>query len=174
MRSEKLHLVSYIGSLISDSDYVYFITYAGLTVKEISQLRRDLLALGASCHVLKNTLIKKAAELQKIDALLACNLTGGTALVSGKGDASEIAKVLAKFGKSNEKVAAKCGYFEGTLLSASDVKAIADLPAKPVLQAQLLGVLQAVPRNFVSVLNAKAASILNVLNAYQDKKEKSN
>ena len=63
---------------------------------------------------------------------------------------------------------------DGNVLNAQDVTALADLPAKPVLQAMLLGVLQAPARNLVTVLNAKAASIVNVINAYKDKVQNSN
>lgn len=169
MRSEKLHLVNYIGSLFTDSDYVYFISYAGLKVKELSDLRAQLADVGAECHVLKNTLITKAGEMLKNDALAALSFQDSTALVCGKGDAGAAAKVIVEFGKKIEKVAPKGGYFEGAVLSVADVNDIAALPPKPVLQAMLLGVLQAPSRNLVSVLNAKAATILNVLNAYKDK-----
>lgn len=172
MRSEKSHLVNYIGGLLKDSDYVYFVSYKGLAVKEISVFRAKVAEQNAECHVLKNRLIKKAAELFELNALASMELKNSTAMISGTGDPGVIAQVIANFGKQHEKLAAKGGYFEGALLSAEDVKAIAALPPKEVLQAQLLGVLQAPARNFVSVLNAKAASIVNVLSAYKDKLEK--
>ena len=56
MRSEKLHLVNYIGSLLKDSDYVYFISYSGLKVADMTVLRNKLAEAGAGVHVLKNTL----------------------------------------------------------------------------------------------------------------------
>jgi len=62
---------------------------------------------------------------------------------------------------------------DGVLLSSAETKAMADLPSREVLQAQLLGVLQAPMRNLVGVLNAKVASIVYVLKSYLDKKEKS-
>ncbi len=169
MRSEKLHLVNYIGSLFTESDYVYFISYAGVKVKDLSELRIQLAEVGAECHVLKNTLIAKAGAAINNEALANASFTDSTALVCGKGDAGAAAKVIVEFGKKIELVAPKGGYFEGAMLSVDEVKDIASLPAKPVLQAMLLGVLQAPSRNLVSVLNAKAASILNVLNAYKDK-----
>ncbi len=169
MRSEKLHLVNYIGSLFTGSDYVYFISYAGLTVAELSDLRLQLAAVGAECHVLKNTLIAKAGAMLNNEALAALSFKDSTALVCGKGDAGAAAKVIVEFGKKIDKVAPKGGYFEGALLSVDEVNDIASLPSKQVLQAMLLGVIQAPSRNLVSVLNAKAASILNVLNAYKEK-----
>ncbi|WP_176013154.1 50S ribosomal protein L10 [Victivallis sp. Marseille-Q1083] len=169
MRSEKSHLVNYIGGLLTGSDYIYFVSYQGLQVKQFSQLRNQLAGLGAECHVLKNTLIRKAAELSSLEALAKSELTDSTAVICGKGDPSAVAKAVIEFGKTNEALAAKGGYFEGALLSVADFDAIASLPPKEVLQAQLLGVLQAPSRNLVSLLNAKAASILNVLNAYKEK-----
>lgn len=173
MRSEKLHLVNYIGNLISDAEYVYFVSYTGLKVKDISDFRSQLRGSGAECHVLKNTLVRKAGELLKNDDLKALPLVGGTALICGKGDAGAAAKLIVEFGKKFEQVAPKYGYFEGALLSETEVRDLAALPAKEVLQSMLLGVLQAPARNLVSVLNAKACSIVNVINAYKDKQEQS-
>lgn len=171
MRNEKHFLVKEISEKIGSSDYVYFVSFSGLKVKELEELRRQLAGLSANCHVLKNTLIKKACELLNIGGADAFTLTEGTAMVFGKGDCSAAAKLLLEFGKKSDKLAAKGGYMEGEILSAAQVGTLADLPAKPVLQAMLLGVLQAPSRNLVSVLNAKAASVLNVLNAYKDKVE---
>lgn len=169
MRNDKRYLVDYIGGLMKDADYVYLISYTGLSVKAFTELRAELAKTGAECHVLQNTLIRKAGELLGIEAIATLPLTDGTALVSGKGDASAAAKAIVEFGKKNEMVAPKGGYFEGALLTPAEVGDIAALPSKPVLQAMLLGVLQAPARNLVTVLNAKAASILNVLNAYKEK-----
>ncbi len=172
MRTEKQFLVQQIAEMISSSDFVYFVSYDGLKVKAFSELRNQLAAQGAGCHVLKNTLIQKAAAKLEIEGLEAIDLTLGTAMVYGKGDCGAVAKLLVEFGKKNDKLAAKGGYMDGALLSKTDVAGLADLPTKPVLQAMLLGVLQAPSRNLVTVLNAKAASILNVLNAYKEKVEK--
>ena len=169
MRSEKLHLANYIGNHMDGADYVYFVSYDGIKVKDFSQLRNKLAAVGANCHVLKNRMIKKSAELRGIAPLAGLTLKGASAMVSGKGDASEVAKILREFGKTNDKVAPKGGYLDGALLTPSDVEVIASLPSKDAMRAQLLGTLQGVPRGLACLLNAKAASILNVLNAYKDK-----
>ena len=169
MRNEKVNLVNYIGGLLKGADYVYFVSYKGLTVKAFSNFRNQIAKHNAECHVLKNSLIRKAAELSKIDVLAKNAMKESTALVSGTGDPGNVAKVIAEFTKTNSLLAAKGGYLEGALLSDSDVKAIASLPPKEVIYAQLLGLLQAPSRNLVSLLNNKAASILNVLNAYKDK-----
>ena len=168
MRSEKGFLVKAIVGMIEGADYCYFVSYSGLKVKEFSELRRKLVAGGADCHVLKNTLIRKAAAELNLD-LSAIDLTRSTALVYGTGDCGPIAKLLVDFGKTNQALAAKGGLVDGGVLAGTEVAALADLPSKEVLRAMLLGVLQAPSRNLVTVLNAKAASILNVLNAYKEK-----
>jgi len=172
MRNEKQFWVKQISDRIDASDYVYFVSFGGLTVKELEDLRTQLAAQSACCNVLKNTLLKKAFGLLNINCADSIDFTQSTAMVFGKGDCSAVAKVLCEFGKKNEKLVAKGGYMEGGMLSGVQVGDLAELPSKPVLQAMLLGVLQAPSRNLVSVLNAKAASILNVLNAYKDKVEK--
>ncbi len=171
MRSEKLHLVKYIGDLIQGSDYVYFVTYQGMKDINIKEFRRLLAAQQSECHVLKNTLIAKAGALIGAEKLAKLELTGSTAMICGNGDVGAVAKAIAEYGKKNDKLSAKGGYFEGSVLSAAEVAALAAMPPKPVLQAMLLGVLNAPAQNLASVLNAKAASILNVLNAYKEKIE---
>ncbi|MFA7231425.1 MAG: 50S ribosomal protein L10 [Victivallaceae bacterium] len=171
MRSEKGHLVNYIGGLLKDSDYVYFVSYKGLKVKDLSEFRGQIGEHNAQCHILKNRLIKKAGEMLDIQALSALELKDSTALINGNGDPGSVAKIISEFGKTHAQMEAKGGYFEGVLLSVDDVKEIATLPPKEVLYAQLLGVLQAPARDFVSLLNAKAATVLNVLNAYKEKLE---
>jgi len=171
MRNEQRYLANYIGSMLKDSDYIFFVSYQGLAVKDISELRNQLATAGAQCRVLKNKLIIKAAELAGIDALAGVKLAGGTAVIYGKGEAPAVAKLLVEYGKTRDKLSAKGGLLDGAFLSSADVAGIADLPSKDVMRAMLLGVLQAPSRNLVSLLNAKAATILNVLSAYKDKLE---
>jgi large subunit ribosomal protein L10 len=118
-------------------------------------------------------LIRKVAEANGLDALKDLKLTGDTAVIVGKGDAGLVAKTIQDFMKSTKEVMApKAGYYDGTLLSKDEVLAIADLPSKDALRAQLLGLLVAVPTGLVRVLNAKVSSIVNVVNAYKNKLEK--
>ncbi len=168
MRNEKTYMVNHISSVLTESDYVYFMTYSGLKVQDMATLRAKLAETNAKCQVLKNSLIAKSIEIAGISVLSGFEFKESTALVFGKGDASASAKVLAEFGKTFKQVTTKGGYFDGQLLEASDVEVIASLPSKEVLRAQLLGVLQGPARNLVSLLNNKAASIINVINAYKD------
>jgi large subunit ribosomal protein L10 len=171
MRIEKIQLVNDIGTILKDSDYVFLISYKGLNVKDFAELRGNLADANADCHVLKNRLIRKAAEQVGLDDFAKVDLLGDTAVISGKGDAGTIAKVISTFGKKCDSVAPKSGYLDGAVLSGNDVRQIAALPPREVLLAQLLGVLEAPSRNLVGVMYTKATEILNVLNAYKNSKE---
>ena len=172
MRSERIQLANDVAKLLTSSDYLYFVTYKGSTVKDLNKFRDQLAQVGAECHVLKNRVVRKVAELNGLTALAETRIQGDTALVSGQGDAGAVAKVIDTFFKDTKGVIApKCGYYDGAMLSDKDVLAIAGLPSKDALRAQLLGLLVAVPTGLVRVLNAKAASIVNVINAYKNKLE---
>ena len=83
----------------------------------------------------------------------------------------EAAKVITEFAKDNEQLELKGGVLDGKPLTAEQLSALADLPSKEVLQAMLLGVLQAPSRNLVSLLANVNRQLLNVLVAYKDSKE---
>jgi len=172
MRPEKTQIVNDIGRIISETDFVFLITYKGLPVSKFSDLRKSLAQKNAQCTVLKNSLIRKAAEQKGMSKLSEIKLKGDTAVVTGKGDIGAVAKILADFAKANEVVSSKGGYLEGALLTAADVKAIASLPTRDVLRSQLLGVLQAPARNLASVLYVKLSEIANVLNNRKEALEK--
>ncbi len=171
MRTEKLQLVKDIGAILNESDFVFLISYKGLKVDDFSELRSKLAEQDAGCHVLKNRLICRAAENEGLKDIASMNLTGDTAIVSGSGDASAVAKVISDFGKKFDAVEPKCGYMDGALLTQGDVKLIADLPTREVILSQLLGVLEAPSRNLVGIMYTKASEILNILNAYKNTKE---
>ena len=173
MRAEKIQLGNDVAKLLVGAGFAYFVSYKGLKIKEMNSFKAALAKNGAECHVLKNSIIRKVAELNGIAPLASFNFVGDTALVVGNGDAGAVAKAIDEFTKTSKGVvAAKCGYLDGTLLKGEEVKALAGLPSKDVLRAQLLGLLLAAPTNLVSVLNAKVASIVNVVNAYKGKLEK--
>ena len=171
MRIEKKQMVEEIGALMKGADFLFLISYKGLDVAAFSELRGKLAEKNAECRVLKNRLIRKAAEKEGLDVITQLDLSQDTAVVAGSGDPGEVAKVIDSFGKDFNAVAPKGGCLDGAALTSAEVKSIAALPSKEVLLSQLLGVLQAPSRNLVSVLNTKATEILNVLNAYKDKKE---
>ena len=128
-------------------------------------------AAGAQCHVIPNRLLRKAAEQEGLGCLDALPLAGDNALVSGGADVVAVARTLRDFGKTREKLTIRAGVLDGAFLGPAQVKALADLPGKDRLQAQVVGVLAAPMRNLVGVLNAKVASIVYVLKACIDKRQ---
>ena len=169
MRIEKKQLVNDIGILIENSSFLYMVSYKGLKVKEFTLLRSDLDKVEAECHILKNSLILKAAELKNVENLAAMELIGDTALVSGSGDPGVVAKSLSDFAKKHKVVSFKGGYLDGSVLTGTDVESISKLPPREVLLAQLLGTLEAPARSLASLLNTKLSGIVYVINSYKEK-----
>ncbi len=169
MRIEKKQIVNDIGTILEDSAFLYMVTYKGLKVKDFDQLRTDLDKVEAKCHILKNSLISKAAEIKKMNDLASMELTGDTALISGTGDPGAVAKSLSDFAKKHDAVSFKGGYLEGAILNSADVESISKLPPKEILLAQLLGTLQAPASSLARLLNAKLSGIVYVLNSYKEK-----
>lgn len=158
--------------MISGADFVFMIGYKGLKVKDLSEFRAILAQQrGTECHILKNRLIKKAAEQLGIKGVAEMDLRGDTALILGRGDPGTVAKAIFAYAKTHESVVAKAGYLDGSVLAGKDIKLISDLPPIDVLRSQLLGLLQSSTVGLVTVLNAKLSELVNVLNAYKNKKD---
>jgi large subunit ribosomal protein L10 len=164
-------MVKDIGAALNSASFVFFVTYKGLKVKDFSRLRDALSKEGAKCRVFSNRLVRKAAELNGHEALAKLKITGDSAMITGSGDVSAVAKLLEEFRKTNESMAPKCGYMEKAVIGKSDFKMLATLPPREILLSQLLGLLQTPARNLVNVLHAKVSSVVNVINAYKNKVE---
>lgn len=171
MRSERVQLGHFVTELFGKSEYLFFITYKGLTVAQFTALRQALVEKNAGCTVLKNTYVRFGLAQNGVAVPENSALSGDTAVIHGSGDAAGMAKLVQKLAKDYQHVTVKGGVLDGTYLTAEDAKAVADLPPLNVLRAQMLGVLQGPSRNFVSVLNQKVASIAFVVAAYQKKLE---
>jgi large subunit ribosomal protein L10 len=172
MRSEKLQLSNDIQSLLSSPTGVFLVKYKGLKVADFSELRKSLISVGAECHVVPNRILRRAASELGVRELADLQLTGDTALVTGGSDAARVAKAVKGFAKDKQALGFKGGVLNRRLISASEASDLAELPPREILLAQLLGLFAAPPRHLVTVLNAKAASILYVLRSYMEKQEK--
>ena len=120
----------------------------------------------------KNRLARRAIEGTDFGGLTEF-LDGPNGVLLSYGDVVEAAKTLTEFMKDNENMEVKGASLDGAMISGAQIEALADLPPKEVLQAMLLGVLQAPSRNFVSLLANANRQIVNVLSAYRDKLEES-
>lgn len=131
------------------------VDYRGLNVSQITELRKQLREAGVEFKVYKNTMTRRATEVAGLEGLNEY-LTGPNAIAFSAEDVVAPAKIINDFAKKNEKLEIKAGVIEGTIASADDIKALAELPSREGLLSMLLSVLQAPMRNFALVTKAVA------------------
>lgn len=171
VRPEKVAIVEEIKGKLQRARYVILVDHRGLNVARTEKLRQELRGAGAEAQVVPNRLFKRAGQ-DLTPAGFDRALSGPSLMIHGQGDITRPAKVLRAFIKENEMPVIKGGALQGALLSAAELEALALLPGREVLLAQLVGLLAAPMQRLVGVLQAKVASILYVLKAIQEKKEK--
>ena len=132
------------------------VDYRGVTVPQVTELRRQIRAAGATYRVVKNTLAKRAAAGTSLEALQV-HLPGTTAVVYTGKDPVALAKALTTFVKTAPTMSIKAAVVQGRAVAAAAVTDLASLPGKPELYAKLLFVLQAPMQQLVTVLSARAA-----------------
>lgn len=144
--------------------------YRGLTVEEITDLRRRLQQEKGDFTVIKNTLAKIAFKDTEFEGL-AEFLQGPSAIAFGFEDQVSPAKVLTKFVKEKKKTEIKGGVTEGKILSINDVKALADLPSKEELYAKILGGLNSPATGIVGTINAVMGNLVRAIDEVRKQKE---
>ena len=163
-RSEKAELIASLNKDFQAVNLLVVTRQSGLTVAEVSDLRRKVRAAGASYKVSKNRLTRLALEgtaFKGIGPLL----TGPTAIASSK-DPVAAAKVVSIFAKDNEKLTIVGGALGEDTLDVAGVQALATLPSLDALRAKILGLLQAPATKVAGVLQAPAGQVARVLGAY--------
>jgi large subunit ribosomal protein L10 len=141
--------------------------YRGLTVAELTTLRRELREVAGEYRVAKNTLIGIAIEGSPYLSLKNL-LTGQNGLVIGYGDAVGLAKVVTRYAREHDKFTIKGGVTDGQFLAAAGVEVLAQLPSREALRAQLLGLLSRPAAQLLYVLSAPAAQLVRVLEARRE------
>jgi large subunit ribosomal protein L10 len=166
--AEKLSAVEEITEQFTNSAAAVITEYRGLTVKQLSQLRRSL-GQQTTYAVVKNTLTKRAAAEAglSIDDKL---LTGPTAIAFVGGDPVEAAKGLRDFAKVNPLLVIKGGVLDGKSLSAAEIAKIADLESREVLLAKLAGAIKALPTKAAGLFQAPLSQMARLAKALEDKK----
>jgi large subunit ribosomal protein L10 len=167
MRPEKVNIVQDLLTKLNASPFVFITDYTGLRVDQFSELRVRLAGAGARCHVVKNTFLRRAAKDAGLPEL--GDLKGQTAIIVGDKDVAAAAKVVKTFVAEFQKPVVKLGVIDKSVVSSDEIKAIADLPAREILLAQLLGVLQAPASRLVRTLNEPASSLARLLSAKAEK-----
>ena len=146
---------------------------AGMTVKEITDLRTKLRESGGEYCVVKNTLARKACAELGMEGLDG-DLKGPTAIAFGYDDPAGVAKALLDYAKENQAKGVpefRSGYMDGKVLNKESIQALADLPTLPQLQTQILGLMLAPHRNILGVLNAPGRQVAQLLEAWRAKQE---
>jgi large subunit ribosomal protein L10 len=164
MRPEKANIVSDLSAKLKDSPFVLVADYQHMKVEQFSELRNRLAPAGAEIHVIKNSFLKRAIVDSGLPDV-ADKLTGQTAIVTGEKDVAPVAKILKAFAAEFKIAALKIGIVDREILPSKDVEAMADLPSREALQAQLLGLLLSPATRLVRLLNEPASSLARLLNA---------
>ena len=160
---EKVETVADLKDRLERATIVVGTEYRGLTVKEMQALRRKMREGGLELKVVKNTLLKLAAE-QAGQPDVTKIVEGPTALAIAYGDVIEAAKAVTDYAQSAPQAfSLRGGFFEGSVLSAADLKDLTKIPPRPVLIAQFMGQIESPLRNFIALLDSPLQELTQLL-----------
>ena len=169
-RTHKALVVDEVRARINGATASIVSEYRGLTVAELAELRHALAAVGGDYKIFKNTLVKRAIDGGEYQPL-ADYLSGPTALTFVDGDVSAVAKALRDFSRGNPLLVIKGGLADGSLLTSSDLAALAELPPRDVLLARLAGALAAPMQQMAGLLQALPRNLAYGLSALIEQRE---
>ena len=167
----KKQIVEEIKGLLDEAEMALVLDYQGLSIKEMSDLRSRLEESKGICKVTKNTLMRKAINGNKTWSSLESLLTGTNAFVLVKGDVGSACKAVQAFQKDTKKSETKGGLFEGKLLSQDEIKAIAALPSKEALMAQIAGSLNSITTKIAVGINEVPSGLARSLKEHAESSE---
>jgi large subunit ribosomal protein L10 len=170
-RSDKVATVADLTEEFRESSAVVLTEYRGLSVSQLTDLRRSL-GENASYAVVKNTLTKIAAKAAGVESL-DDQLVGPSAIAFVKGDPVEAAKGLRDFAKANPALVIKGGVLDGAPLSADELKKLADLESREVLLAKLAGAMKASMAGAAALFSAPLSQTARLVEALRQKVEAS-
>ena len=159
---EKVETLEEFKSRLEGVKTVLVTEYRGLTVQQLSDLRKQLRGVSAQYKIVKNRLAKLAMTDNGL-AQLHPHLKGPTGMVISKEDPVAVAKALHTFARTNQALAIKAGFVEGQVLPAGELKALSELPTKEAIRAQLIGAIQGPLAQLVGLLQASQRDLAYVL-----------
>ena len=169
-RAHKVEVVDEVKARLGDAAASIVSEYRGLTVAEMAELRQALASVGGDYKIFKNTLVRRAVDGGEYQPLSEY-LSGPSALTFVKGDISAVAKALRDFSRANPHLVIKGGLADGSLLSQSDLAALADLPPRDVLLARLAGALAAPMQQMAGLLQALPRNLAYGISALLEQRE---
>lgn len=168
-RTQKTEAVQELTERFKKAELTILADYVGLTVAQMTALRRSLNKAQADLKVVKNTLAKRAVQDLEMK-VLADYFVGNTAAITSATDPVTPAKALVDFAKDNEKFKIKAGFLSGKLIQVNQIEALSKLPSREQMLSSMLGSLKAPAQNWVGVLAALPRKLATVLAAVRDKK----
>ena len=166
-REEKAAVIDRLAEELEQSQAVFAVDYRGITVSQVATLRAKLREADTTFRVVKNSLTERAADKAGAEALKSV-LQGPTALAFVRGDAAAAAKALSDAGRLTDVLAFKGGLMDGQVVGPDDIRAIAKLPSREVLYAQLVGMVATPLTGLARTLNALIAGVAIQLRAIHD------
>jgi large subunit ribosomal protein L10 len=168
-KTEKSVVITDLKESLKNSQMAMVIDYQGLTVAEITDLRRKLLPKGTVCKVTKNTLMKIAIADNPTWQPMEEFLNGSTAVLLTKEDISGAIKAYQEFQKATKKTELKGGVMEGKALNESQIKAISELPSKEQLMGQVAGAINSLAAKIAIAINEVPGSLARGIKAVSEK-----
>jgi large subunit ribosomal protein L10 len=167
----KKEIVADLKQSLSESTLALVIEYQGLTVAEITDLRRRLRPTGTTCKVTKNTFMGIAIQEDEKWQPMSELLKGSSAFLLVKEDFSSAIKAYQDFQKATKKTEMRGGVMEGRLLREADVKALGDLPSKEQLMGQIAGAINALATKIAVGINEVPGSLARALQAVAEQEQ---
>ena len=164
----KKALVADLNEKIAGSLAGVVVAYNGISVADDTKLRKELREAGVHYMVVKNTMLRRAAEKVGLNGLDSV-LEGATALAVSPTDHVAAAKILCEYAEKSKNFEIKAGFVEGKAIDAKEVQELAKMPPKEVLVAKVLGGLNAPISGFANVLSANLRGLVVALNAIAEK-----
>ena len=170
IRPEKAAKVAEIKELLTASKCTILVDFCVLTVAQDTAFRRKMREAGVKYGVVKNTMLRIAANEAGIEGLEPV-LEKNTAIAVAPEDPVAVAKIICDFAKENKALTIKAGVLDGQVIDEAAIKALAELPPKEVLIAKMLGSMNAPISGFVNVLQGTIRNVVYALEAVRQQKE---
>jgi len=168
--ARNLEQVARLKDKLANAQGIYLTDFSGLTVEQMSELRKRFREAHVEYMVIKNTLSRVALKEGGFEGLLS-HVDGQNAIAIGYDDPAVPAKIIAQFAKENEKPTIRSCFFDGEVLTGKAAESTKDFPSKSEIRSQVLGMLSAPMSGLVSAFSGVLRDFLAVLDAYIQKRQ---